>query len=175
MNIEQFIRLLHSYGSELDAWPASLRNQARSLLSHSDNAKLELDQCKKLNSLLDLHTPPEFPGLEARLLNQTLPDRAKPSDQKPSLASFIDGCLNWLMPDSGTLLWRPVAAACMPLVFGVLLGNYFSFGIDLNNDAIDNWDDELYMLSFNDYVDYNLDQGSVESALFNGDNTENLQ
>ena len=48
-------------------------------------------------------------------------------------------------------------AACLPLVFGILLGNYFTFGVFgeagvyLDGDEYEYWEDELTMLSLTDY------------------------
>ena len=48
-------------------------------------------------------------------------------------------------------MWKPVAAACLPLVFGIILGNFYSFGVTFESDEIEYWEDELSMLSFNNY------------------------
>jgi hypothetical protein len=42
------------------------------------------------------------------------------------------------------------------LVFGIVLGNYFSFGIGIEDDGFQYWDDELAMLSLTDYTETNF-------------------
>ena len=46
--------------------------------------------------------------------------------------------------------WRPALAACLPLVFGIVLGNYYSFGISSEVDEFDYWEDELAMIALTD-------------------------
>jgi len=41
-------------------------------------------------------------------------------------------------------------AACLPLVFGIVLGNFYSFGINSEIDELDYWDDELAFLALSD-------------------------
>ena len=85
-----------------------------------------------------------FSGLEAKILGQSLP---------PRTPSLLEQLLEWLLPNSGfTLrLWQPVAAACLPLVFGIVLGNFYSFGVTFESDEMEYWEDELTMLSLNNY------------------------
>ena len=87
---------------------------------------------------------PNFPGLESRILNQPLPERNR---------GLFEAAVNWLMPEGslGNQVWRPAIAACIPLVFGIVLGNYFSFGIGVEDDGFQYWGDELAMLSLTDY------------------------
>jgi hypothetical protein len=99
---------------------------------------------EQLDRLLNQIEVPDFSGLESRVLNQSLPER-----QMPALDRFLD----WLLPreNFGKNIWRPATAACLPLVFGIVVGNYFSFGFNLESDGFSYWEDELTMLSLNDY------------------------
>ncbi len=155
MTLDDLEQLLDRYGSQPGSWPTELRQTALVLISRSTDAQQLLDHYSdsehKLDRLLDLlasqETVPEFPGLEVKVMHQQLPERSRP---------LIDSLLDWLLPKSGftgSKLWRPVVAACLPLLFGMLLSNVFSFGIDSNLNNIENWDDELYLLSLNDYVE----------------------
>ncbi len=40
-----------------------------------------------------------------------------------------------------------------PLLFGVIVGNYFNFGITTDIQAAENWEDELAMISLTDYTE----------------------
>ena len=92
---------------------------------------------------------PSFSGLETRVLNQPLPEQNR---------SFFEEVMSWLILDEyfGKQFWRPAIAACIPLVFGIVLGNYFSFGIGIEDDGFQYWDDELAMLSLTDYTETNF-------------------
>ena len=98
----------------------------------------------ELEQQLDVLPVPIFEGLEAKILSQPLP---------PRTISPLDTLLDWLLPNSEfTLrLWQPVAAACLPLAFGIVLGNFYSFGVTFESDEMEYWEDELTMLSLNNY------------------------
>lgn len=142
MNLNEFTELLDLYGSATEAWPPQRREAATRLLKVDQQARLLLQQQSQLDETLAQLPLPEFPGLEHRIIQQALPQR-RPSP----LDSFIE----WLIPHRTPQLWRPVLASCLPLVFGILLGNYFSFGVSEQQLADDYWSDELYILALNDY------------------------
>ena len=93
---------------------------------------------------MDQLAVPGFPDLELKVLTQEPPARSE---------SLSDRIVNWLLPERNfrKQLWRPAMAACLPLVFGILLGNYFSFGVFAEADEYEYWEDELTMLSLTDY------------------------
>ena len=66
--------------------------------------------------------------------------------------------MNWLISDENfsKQVWRPIVAACIPLAFGIVLGNYFSFSIGIEDYGFQYWDDELVMLSFTDFTEANF-------------------
>ncbi len=146
MNLEEFTRIVDLYGSEPARWPESLRAECETYVANSIEAKALLNQQSQVDKLLAQIETPIFPGLETRVLNQPLPERNR---------SLFEKAMNWLLPneDFGKQVWRPAIAACIPLVFGIVLGNYFSFGIGIDDDGFQYWDDELAMLSLTDYTE----------------------
>lgn len=100
-----------------------------------------------------------YSRVEARVLNQPLPTQFQPTQSKPTgpdavfdggLSHAIDALIDWVSPRRQTL-WQPVLAASCPLVLGIVIGNFFHFGINTTNEpGFESWDDELVMLSFND-------------------------
>ncbi|GAB5499565.1 MAG: hypothetical protein PsegKO_18760 [Pseudohongiellaceae bacterium] len=145
MTQDEFIQLLEIRGSDLQSWPAAQRVAARALLAADQDASRLLLQQARVDALLgDLPTP-TFAGLAARVAQQPLP--------QPRL-SLVDRLLNWIIPDRGIgEFWRPATAACLPLLFGVIVGNYFNFGITTDIQAAENWEDELAMISLTDYTE----------------------
>lgn len=146
LTLTEFTDLLDRHGADVDTWPAATRERCQQLLDDDAAARNLLQQQRQLDSLLDRLPMPEFPRLEARVLHQPLPPRAR---------STLDAALEWLFPAGvlGRQFWRPAMAACLPLMFGFVVGNFFSFGITAENPGFDYWDDELYMLSLNDYTE----------------------
>ena len=96
-----------------------------------------------------------YSRVEARVLNQPLPPQSQRTVAgAPSFASGltqgIDALIDWVSPQRQTL-WQPVLAALCPLVLGIVIGNFFHFGVNATTEpSFESWDDELVMLSFND-------------------------
>ena len=96
-----------------------------------------------------------YSRVEARVLNQPLPPQSQST--VPGTPSFargltqsIDTLIDWVSPRRQTL-WQPVLAASCPLVLGIVIGNFFHFGVNATTEpSFESWDDELVMLSFND-------------------------
>lgn len=154
MNLNEFGNILEEYGSDRQNWPKSVREHCDYLLAHTVEAEALLAQHQRRETALELvleqakiqMVMPEFPGLEARVLNQTLPPQPRP---------LADRLIEWLLPANpfSSQLWRPLTAACLPLVFGIVVGNFFSFGVATETPGYEYWDDELYVLSLNDYTE----------------------
>lgn len=146
MTLQKFSDILDHRGADAQAWPAAERAACHSLLEANPEARTLLREHQQLAQALDRLRVPAMPGLEARVLNQSLPVRTR---------SPVDLVLDWLLPAKpfGPQLWRPAMVACLPLVFGILVGNYFSFGVTTENQGFEYWDDELYVLSLNDYTE----------------------
>ena len=144
MTIEEFKKLVETYGTESGQWPESIREECLSFLASNVEAQSLLTQHQELNELMNQIEVPEFPSLQSRVLNQALPEQDR---------SLFDQILDWLLPANnfGKQIWRPAMVACLPLVFGIVIGNFFSFGIGMENDGFSYWEDELTMLSLNDY------------------------
>ncbi|HJN95388.1 MAG: hypothetical protein CMQ15_07095 [Gammaproteobacteria bacterium] len=144
MTLEEFSTLVDVHGSNIENWPSALRKDSKTFLESSDRARALISEQRRLEQQLDQITVPEFAGLQARILNQQLPPRNDP---------LLDKLLDWLIPAGGFTiqLWRPAMVACLPLVFGIVLGNYYSFGVGLQSSEVEYWEDELAMLSLSDY------------------------
>jgi len=144
MTLEEFSTLVDIHGSNIKNWPSALRKDSKTLLENSDRARTLLTAQRRLEQQLDQITVPEFAGLQARILKQQLPPRNDPP---------LDKLLDWLIPVGGfaAQLWRPAMVACLPLVFGIVLGNYYSFGVGVESSEVEYWEDELTLLSLSDY------------------------
>lgn len=143
MNITEFSQLLDAKGSDPNAWPAEQRYAAEDLLTSNPDAQELLRMQRRIDTLLGELPTPALDGLAARIAAQPLPPQRLP---------LADRVLNWLLPDQGvTALWRPLTAACLPLLFGVLMGNHFNFGISTESAVSEYWEDELAMISLTDY------------------------
>lgn len=149
MTLDEFTRIIDLHGSEPAHWPKSLRGECESFVANNVEARMLLNQQWQVDESMAKLEVPSFPGLETRVLNQLLPERNQ---------NFFEEVLSWLIPDEsfGKQFWRPAIAACIPLVFGIVLGNYFSFGIGIEDDGFQYWDDELAMLSLTDYTETNF-------------------
>ena len=146
MTLEEFTKLVEDYGTEPSRWPVRLRQECEDFIAGNTEADALINRQRDLEILMDRLRVPEFPGLEARVLNQALP---------PRYSSPIDQFLEWLLPTGsvGKQLWRPAMVACLPLVVGIVIGNFYNFGVGLRSEGFEYWDDELYMLSLNDYTE----------------------
>jgi hypothetical protein len=146
MTLDEFTHIVESNGADPEHWPDLLQHQCRGFLATSAEAQTLLAQHQQLASQLDRLSVPDFPGLESRVLAQYLPSRNEP---------LLDRLLSWLLPENplSKQLWRPAMAACLPLVFGILVGNYFSFGVFTEDSGFEYWEDEFAMLSLDDYTE----------------------
>ncbi len=98
---------LDRWGSNLDSWPTSAREQAKRLLGSSPEAiHLMRESAALETALAELREHRATPGLNNRILGQ-LPTR-------DGLQRMVD----WL---TGAL-WRPALAAAVPLALGFILG-----------------------------------------------------
>ena len=149
MTLEEFTRIIDLHGTETARWPKTLRGECESFVANNVEARMLLNQQWQVEESMAKLEVPSFSGLETRVLNQSLPERNR---------SFIEEVMNWLIPEEsfGKQAWRPAMAACISLVFGIVLGNYFSFGIGIEDDGFQYWNDELTMLSLTDYTETNF-------------------
>lgn len=143
MKLGNFSQVIEIYGADSAMWPEDLREDLEAFLAKNETARSLLSEYSQLEQSLDKIAVPDFPGLETRVLNQAL---------SPRQQSLFVSLISWLLPTEnfGANLWRPALAACLPLVFGIVLGNYYSFGISSEVDEFDYWEDELAMIALTD-------------------------
>ena len=143
MKLGNFSQVIEIYGADSAMWPEDLREDLEAFLAKNESARSLLSEYSQLEQSLDKIAVPDFPGLETRVLHQAL---------SPRQQSLVVSLISWLLPTEnfGANLWRPALAACLPLVFGIVLGNYYSFGISSEVDEFDYWEDELAMIALTD-------------------------
>jgi len=146
MTEQRFEQIVTAYGSEPARWPATERDAALHFLASHHAAQTLVEEYRELNDLLDAATVPVMAQMERRVL-RTL--------QEATRDSLLDKVLDWLMPRQGLGIawaWRPALVACLPLICGIYMANFYSFGID---NAENSWQEELYLISMNDYAEIN--------------------
>jgi len=144
MTPERFAQLVETHGSQPARWPEQERQAAEAWQRDNPAAQTLCREYAHLESLLDALPTPVLPGLEQRVLQRAA-----------SLASdsLLDQAMDWLLPRGDRLLawiWRPALVACLPLVCGIYMANFFSFGISGPEVA---WEEELALLALNDYAE----------------------
>ena len=146
MKLENFLQVIEVYGADSARWPENLREDLEAFLSKNQSVRALHSEYSQLEQSLDKIAVPDFPGLETRVLNQALPPRQQ---------SLAVKAISWLIPTEkfGANLWRSAIVACLPLVFGIALGNYYSFGISSEVDEYDYWEDELAMIALTDILE----------------------
>ena len=149
MILENFTKIIDLYGTKPARWPKRLRRESEYFLADNIEARTLLNQQWQVEEIMKQLEIPSFPGLEARVINQPLPERNRYCFEK---------LMNWLISDENfsKQVWRSIVAACIPLAFGIVLGNYFSFSIGIEDYGFQYWDDELTMLSFTDFTETNF-------------------
>ncbi|MGJ8688112.1 MAG: hypothetical protein ACSHXZ_01205 [Gammaproteobacteria bacterium] len=142
--LESFERLIATHGSDLDRWPEGERQSAQQLLTHSAEAKALFAEQQAVDALLDAIPVPSMTVMEKRIMRNLA---------TASRSSLLDRVLDWIMPRGGympTLAWRPALLACLPLICGIYMADFYSFGIDTTENS---WQEELYLISMNDYAE----------------------
>lgn len=110
MDLQAFITLLDTMGSNKTAWPAEMLVEAEQLLARSAPARAELRAAQALDELVVAtrkHVAP--PGLHARIL----------AGLPPETRSTFEQLVGWLTAG----FWRPAVCALAPLLFGIWLGS----------------------------------------------------
>lgn len=135
MDIDAFRKLIDAYGTVESNWPAASRAEARSLVETEPAARDLLASRRELDNALDRYEVDVDLGRIRRNILAKL----------PVSESLPDRLIRWLIPESvaPTVLWRPVLAATLPLVIGIVLGS----NISLDAEQPDSWEDEIYLLS----------------------------
>lgn len=143
MTAQRFEQIVTAYGSEAMRWPATEREAALDYLKRSCAAQSLVEEYRELNRLLDAVQVPALAQMERRVMR---------SLQQASRASVLDKVLDWLLPAQGRGAWRPALVACLPLICGIYMANFYSFGVELESTE-NSWQDELYLISMNDYAE----------------------
>lgn len=143
MNIKQLTLIFEVYGSKPEGWPVDKVKEIYDLLETNSDAislKKEFDEMDQ--TLNELYLP-NFDNLTQQILDRQLPQR------NSNLATDL---LNWIWPAHLSIryFWRPISAAALPLLFGIFLGNYFSFGINYESSDSEYWAEELTILALID-------------------------
>ena len=144
MTAQRFEQIVTAYGSEAARWPAQEREAALHFLKESPAAQSLVEGYRELDALLDAMPVPALAQMEQRVIRSL---REKTRD------SFLDKVLDWLIPRQQRGMawaWRPALVACLPLVCGIYMANFYSFGIDSVENS---WQEELYLISMNDYAE----------------------
>ena len=105
MELNAFIEHLDRLGADLGAWPEPLRGEAAQLLRASPAAA-------------DAHAD----ALALANLLAALPARAAPPHLAARIGALARDPWQRLTDWFGAALWRPVAAACLPLSLGFVIG-----------------------------------------------------
>ena len=144
LSSERFTAIVEAYGSQPARWPAEERAHAIAYSAAHPEAQAVQTEFRAVDDMLDQFQVADLSLLERNVLSQVA---------RTSEGNVFDHLLDWLLPHSQKLaawLWRPALVACLPLVCGILLADYFSFGID---GAQNSREEELYLLSLNDYTE----------------------
>lgn len=141
---ERFAAIVEAYGTESARWPAEERTAAMAHCATHPEAQALVAEFQALDEMLNQFQVADLSVLQRNVLIQVA---------RTSAGNVFDRLLDWLLPHSERLmawLWRPALVACLPLVCGILLADYFSFGIEgVQNSR----EEELYLLSLNDYTE----------------------
>ncbi|HDZ10345.1 hypothetical protein [Pseudohongiella sp.] len=146
LSSQRFAQLLASYGADAACWPAAERAAALTFLDNNASARAKLDDARALDQWLQSSASqvPDFNGLEARLLRHKLPPVARSAGER---------LLAWLLPATSLelrQLWRPLAAACLPLAIGLLVGFRLELVPEVYATTVE---EELYLISLSDYAE----------------------
>jgi len=144
MKIEELTRIFENYGASPEGWPANKKIQIEELLRNEQKAKILKQEFYDLEKSLNQVYVPDFAELEQHILKQDLPQRN---------IDFCDKLLAWLLPTERSYgnLWKPAIAVCLPIMFGIILGNYYTFGVNIILDEDEFWEDQLIMLALYDH------------------------
>lgn len=150
MTAQRFDQIVTAYGGEPMRWPAPEREAALHYLAQNPEAQTLVAENRELDRLLDAVAVPALAQMERRVIRAL---------QDATRDSLLDTVLNWLLPRQSRGMawaWRPALVACLPLICGVYMANFYSFGIDNfgTESAENSWQEELYLISMNDYAEF---------------------
>jgi len=140
MNHSRLLQLINAYGTNSDRWPEEERLAALQQLAQDSEARQAIVNLKSFDAALDSYVAAPAPHLRNMILGNLR-------------KSWIDSCIEWFMPSFDELLayfWRPVLAASLPLITGLLLGSSL-FTVDI----ADTWEDEIELIALYDSSSFN--------------------
>jgi hypothetical protein len=140
MNHSRLLQLINAYGKNSDRWPEEERLAALQQLAQDSEARQAIVNLESFDAALDSYVAAPAPHLRNMILGNLR-------------KSWIDSCIEWLMPSFDELLayfWRPVLAASLPLITGLLLGSSL-FTVDI----ADTWEDEIELIALYDSSSFN--------------------
>lgn len=140
MNHTRLVQIINAYGTNSDRWPEKERLAALQQLEQNPEAQQAIVNLKSFDAALDSYATAPAPHLRNKILGNLR-------------KSWVDSCIEWLMPSFDELLayfWRPVLAASLPLITGLLLGSSL-FTVEI----ADTWEDEVELIALYDSDDFN--------------------
>ena len=135
MNHTRLLQIINAYGTNSERWPEEERLAAVHQLEQDSKAQQAIVSLKSLDTALDSYVTAPAPHLRNKILGNLR-------------KSWVDSCIEWLMPSFDELLayfWRPVLAASLPLITGLLLGSSL-FAVEI----ADTWEDEIELIALYD-------------------------
>ncbi len=141
MSVERARKVIQAYGAHAENWPNDEREQLVALIKQDPALQMLVDGERQLDVMLSEATVAPALSIDAVLAAvDALPDRtasahsfvpeaagiAEPSgvadqllDAGPTNADLLSRFLDWLVPGDGLKLWRPLAVASLPFMFGL--------------------------------------------------------
>jgi len=144
MTLERLTEIIETCGAQPEFWPAEERVAAELYLAKQADAQRLHSEYLQVESYLNSIPVPPMPGFEQRLLKNL---------RRITQDTILDRVLEWLLPHSDRILgwvWRPALLACVPIVCGIYLANFYSFGVLETPNPLH---EELYLLALNDYAE----------------------
>jgi hypothetical protein len=141
MNLREFTRMVEIYGASPERWPSAQRAAGLSFARQDASATPVIARAQVLDDALDRYeVPVDSTRITTRIVAR-LP--ATP------MRGAVEQLLEWLFPDRMNLnqLWRPMFAASLLLVVGVVVGSTVTTDFAQSEDMADAWDEEIYLLA----------------------------
>lgn len=114
MDLEEFDRLVSSYGANAERWPQDLRDEMRAVLARSVEARAIVEREVGLDGLIEAAAAPAPSELlRARILKSAKENRASRTER-------LDHWAAGLWPPGRT--WGPLAALAAAAVLGIVVG-----------------------------------------------------
>ncbi|MBD3649467.1 MAG: hypothetical protein HUJ31_18900 [Pseudomonadales bacterium] len=137
MNKDRLRQLVSTYGASPARWPEEEREAAARFVEANPEVREALSREAALDELLDTFNVDVPHDLRNRIL-------ARIHDETST--DFADRLIDWIIPPR-RYLWRPVLAAMVPLVTGIVLGG--ALRLEEAVDDADIWQEEIYVMALN--------------------------